>query len=51
MEIIGIICEYNPFHLGHRKQFDIIRAAFGADAVIVCLMEVSADTSGKSCRH
>ena len=38
MEIIGIICEYNPFHLGHRKQFDIIRAAFGADAVIVCLM-------------
>ncbi len=38
MKIIGIICEYNPFHLGHRKQFDAIRAHFGQEAVIVCLM-------------
>ena len=38
MKTIGIICEYNPFHLGHQKQFDRIRKEFGADAVIVCLM-------------
>lgn len=38
MKIIGIICEYNPFHLGHRKQIDTIRASFGPDCGIVCLM-------------
>lgn len=38
MKTIGIICEYNPFHLGHLKQFKEIRKAFGEDAVIVCLM-------------
>ena len=38
MEITGIICEYNPFHLGHRKQFDIIRRQQGEDTGIVCLM-------------
>ena len=38
MKTIGIICEYNPFHLGHQKQIDYIRAVFGSDAVIVCLM-------------
>jgi len=34
----GIICEYNPFHLGHRKQFGQIREALGQDTGIVCLM-------------
>ena len=24
--IVGIICEYDPFHRGHRRQFDLIRA-------------------------
>ena len=38
MKIVGIICEYNPFHLGHRKQFDIIRQELGEDCAIVCLM-------------
>lgn len=38
MAIVGIICEYNPFHRGHRKQFLEIRQRFGADAAIVCLM-------------
>ena len=38
MHICGIICEYNPFHRGHRKQFSEIRQRFGADAAIVCLM-------------
>ncbi len=38
MKTVGIICEYNPFHLGHKKQFDRIRSDFGPDAAIVCLM-------------
>ena len=38
MGITGIICEYNPFHLGHRKQFDIIRQHKGESEAIVCLM-------------
>lgn len=37
MEITGIICEYNPLHLGHKKQIDAIRRAF-PDGGIVCLM-------------
>ena len=38
METVGIICEYNPLHLGHRKQFDRIRKVLGEDTAIVCLM-------------
>ena len=38
MKIVGVICEYNPFHKGHKKQFDIIRNIHGPDTAIVCLM-------------
>ena len=38
MKTVGIICEYNPFHLGHKKQFDIIRSHFGQATAIICLM-------------
>ena len=38
MEITGIICEYNPLHLGHKKQLDHIRKTIGPDCGIVCLM-------------
>ena len=37
MKITGIICEYNPLHLGHKKQLDMIRTA-EPDGGIVCLM-------------
>lgn len=37
MDITGIICEYNPLHLGHKKQFDIIKSKY-PDTGIVCLM-------------
>ena len=37
MKITGIICEYNPLHLGHKKQMDAIRAADPSGG-IVCLM-------------
>ena len=38
MKTVGIICEYNPFHLGHKKQIDRIRQEFGPDTSIVCAM-------------
>lgn len=38
MKIIGIICEYNPFHNGHAKQLAAARARFGDDAALVCVM-------------
>lgn len=37
MKITGIICEYNPFHLGHFKQLRAIQEQ-NADTGIVCLM-------------
>lgn len=36
--VVGVICEYNPFHRGHRKQFLQIRQQFGEDTRIVCMM-------------
>lgn len=41
MASVGIICEYNPFHLGHARQITLIRQRFGEDAAVVCLMSGS----------
>ena len=38
MKTVGIICEYNPLHLGHQKQIHRIREEFGEDCGIVCAM-------------
>lgn len=38
MKTVGVICEYNPFHTGHKKQLDTIRVICGEDTGIVCLM-------------
>lgn len=38
MRVVGIICEYDPFHLGHEKQLRLVRSAFGEQTPIVCLM-------------
>jgi predicted nucleotidyltransferase len=38
MKIVGILCEYNPLHSGHKKQIDLLRTRFGSDCAIVCLM-------------
>ena len=38
MKIVGIICEYNPMHRGHKKQIDEIRRIHGPDSAVVCLM-------------
>lgn len=37
MKITGIICEYNPLHLGHKKQIHHIRQE-NPDGAIVCIM-------------
>ena len=41
MRTVGIICEYNPLHLGHRKQLAAIRDSQGEGCGIVCLMSGS----------
>ena len=38
MQTAGVICEYNPFHLGHARQLGLIRQQLGQEAAIVCLM-------------
>ena len=37
MAITGIICEYNPLHLGHRKQLELVRRG-DPEGGIVCIM-------------
>lgn len=36
MKTVGIVCEYNPFHTGHKRQIDVLREN-GAETVI-CAM-------------
>ncbi len=38
MKIVGIICEYNPFHLGHGRQLSWVRQRLEPEDAIVCLM-------------
>lgn len=38
MKTAGIICEYNPFHLGHLRQLRLTREQLGIDCQIVCVM-------------
>ncbi|MFI3115200.1 MAG: nucleotidyltransferase family protein [Clostridia bacterium] len=38
MKNIAIICEYNPFHNGHKLQIDKILEKFGSDTNIICIM-------------
>lgn len=35
---VGIVCEYNPLHLGHQRQLLAIRDRFGPETGIVCAM-------------
>lgn len=46
MPVTGIICEYNPLHLGHQKQLDSIRSE-DPDGGIVCLMSGNYVQRGK----
>lgn len=38
MKIAGVICEYNPFHYGHKHQLDTLKKDFDA---VVCVMSGS----------
>lgn len=38
MNIAGIVCEYNPFHLGHRYHIEKTREYLGTEAGVVCVM-------------
>lgn len=35
--VVGVICEYDPFHRGHKRQFELIRQRL-PNARIVCAM-------------
>ena len=37
MNITGIICEYNPFHNGHRYHIDMTRKTCGSDCVVAVM--------------
>lgn len=41
MRTVGIVCEYNPLHLGHKAQMDTIREILGPETAIVCAMSGS----------
>ena len=36
--VLGVVCEYNPFHQGHLYQLAESRRAAGEDSTIVCAM-------------
>jgi len=38
MEIIGIVAEYNPFHLGHLHQLTSTKRLFSEDTTVVAVM-------------
>ncbi|MBR5570958.1 MAG: nucleotidyltransferase family protein [Oscillospiraceae bacterium] len=44
--ITGIICEYNPLHLGHKKQIDWVKAR-DPEGLVVCLMSGNYVQRGK----
>ena len=49
-QVVGIICEYDPFHIGHRHQFELIRQQL-PDAKIVCLMSGCFTQRGSAAMH
>ena len=41
LPIVGVICEYNPLHLGHQRQLSHMRGLAGPEGAVVCLMSGS----------
>ncbi len=48
MKTVGIICEYNPFHNGHKFHIEKAKEITGADRV-VCVMSGSVSQRGEVC--
>ncbi len=46
MDAVGVICEYNPFHLGHARHLEEAKHASGAGAA-VCVMSGGAVQRGE----
>lgn len=38
MSVVGIVCEYNPMHLGHEYQIQRTKELLGEDTSVVCVM-------------
>ena len=38
MQVIGVVSEFNPFHLGHFEHLAESRKALGGDAPVICVM-------------
>lgn len=47
MKTVAIICEYDPFHRGHKKQIEIIREHFGTDTTVISIMSGSTVQRGR----
>ncbi len=47
MKSIGIITEYNPFHLGHRHQIEVVRDQVVQDGAVVAIMSGSFTQRGE----
>ncbi len=47
MKTVAIICEYDPFHLGHKKQIEIVRERFGGDTTVISIMSGSTVQRGR----
>ena len=50
MRVCAVICEYNPFHLGHAYHLRAAREASGADYVL-CLMSGALTQRGAYARR
>mgnify|MGYP004588503327 FL=1 len=50
MRVCAVICEYNPFHLGHAYHLRAARESSGADYVL-CLMSGALTQRGTFARH
>ena len=50
MRVLGVVCEYNPFHRGHALHLLRARALSGADYV-VCAMSGAVTQRGAFARH
>ncbi len=45
MNVIGIVCEYDPFHNGHKYQIDKIKEQYN-DSIIIAIMSSSCTQRG-----
>ncbi len=47
MKTAAIICEYDPFHLGHKIQIDLVRERLGNDTTVISIMSGSTVQRGR----